>query len=299
MKILVSGKNSQIGNEFSNLILNSSDDYLLTSSESMNLLDENALRETILEYNPDIIINLSAYTKVDECENNKEKAYLINGKAPGLLADIALKINALLIHISTDYVFGNENVGPFEFNSITSPINYYGFSKLEGEKAIVDSKCNSIIIRTSSVFSKHGKNFIKTISEKILSDNDIKVVNDQMISMTCAGDLANTLIALIADRKKNIHIENNKSLIFHYTNVGFTTWYDVAILILNNLSTMKELTGKITPINLSDWNSKAKRPIDSRLLLDYDLLDSLSIGLYNWEQRVSRVLDALYRDRNN
>tara|TARA_X000000368_G_C22972310_1_gene686008 strand:+ start:253 stop:1152 length:900 start_codon:yes stop_codon:yes gene_type:complete len=299
MKILVSGKNSQIGKELSNLILNSAHDFMFTSSKTMNLFEKKNIEQIIREYNPDIIVNLSAYTKVDLSEDNKEDAYLVNAEAPKIIAKIASEINALLIHISTDYVFGKDEEGPFRSNSKPNPINYYGFSKLEGEKAIINSKCRFIIIRTSSVFSTFGRNFVKTITKNFLSNQGVKVVKDQMISMTYAGDLANVIRSLIDRNDQSFLNKNNESMIIHYTNLGYTNWYEVADLIFRNLKQTRAFNSDLIPINLSDWPSRAKRPIDSRLSLDYDLLDSLNIKLYNWHERVSTVLDTLYESGNN
>ena len=296
MKILVSGRNSQVGTEFFKLVAEDKNEYLFTTSLTMNLQDEYILTKTILDYNPDIIINFSAFTNVDDCEDQREKAYNINTKAPKIMASISSKIDALLIHISTDYVFGNNDVAPFHDNSIASPKNYYGKTKLDGDNQILSINNKSILIRTASVFSTHGKNFVKTITNKILDGLNVDVVSDQKISLTCAGDLANAVKTLIDNG--NTVLTRNKPLIFNYTNVGYTSWYNVAKLIFDDLKIQNIELGSVNPIIFSNWKSKADRPIDSRLFLDYGFLESLNIKSFEWQGRVSSIVDTLYKTRN-
>ena len=281
MKILVSGKNSQIGREFFKITKDSKNKYIFKDSASMNLLDEAIVSNTILEIKPDIIINFSAFTEVDNCETEKNKAYKINAIAPGVMASAASTINAILIHISTDYIFGKDNAGPFNFNSDVNPVNYYGLSKLDGEKAILKLNSKSIIIRTASVFSVFGSNFVKTISKK-------------MISVTYARDIAIAVKDLL---EKNILFNSKKNtpLVFHYTNNGYTNWYDLAVFISKELGEKGGKIGIVRPISSSEWVSKAIRPADSRLCLDYHLLDSLNIKVFDWHERVSQVLHELYQ----
>jgi dTDP-4-dehydrorhamnose reductase len=294
MKILVSGKNSQIGREFFKITKDSKNKYIFKNSVSMNLLDEAIVRNTILDIKPDIIINFSAFTEVDNCETEKNKAYKINAIAPGIMASAASTINAILIHISTDYIFGKGNTGPFNYNSDVNPENYYGLSKLDGEKAILNLNSKSIIIRTASVFSGFGNNFVKTISKKVLSGSDVDVINNQMISVTYARDIATAIKDLL---EKNILFNSKKNtpLVFHYTNNGYTNWYDLAVFISKELKEKGSKIGVVRPISSSEWASKAIRPADSRLCLDYHVLDSLNIKVFDWHERVSQVLHELYQ----
>lgn len=294
MKILVSGKNSQIGREFFELTKSSKNNYIFRDSKSMDLLDNNNIRKSILEVNPDIIINFSAFTEVDNCETEKTKAYKINAIAPGVMASAASEINATLIHISTDYIFGKDSSGPFSYNSDCNPVNYYGLSKLDGEKAVLEINSKSVIIRTASVFSVFGNNFVKTISKKMLNGSDVDVISDQMMSVTYARDIANAIKNLLEKNNKLFDSKKNKPLVFHYTNNGYTNWYDLAVFISKELKGKGNKTGIVNPINSTKWLSKAIRPADSRLSLDYHVLDSLNIKVYDWQERVSHVLNELY-----
>lgn len=294
MKILISGKNSQIGHEFFELTKNSENNYIFKDSRSMNLLDNNAIRKSILEVKPDIIVNFSAFTEVDNCETEKSNAYKINAIAPGIMASVASEIDATLIHISTDYIFGKDSSGPFSYNSNGNPVNYYGLSKLDGEKAILELNSKSIIIRTASVFSVHGNNFVKTISKKMLGGSDVDVISDQMMSVTYARDIANAIKDLLEKNNTLFDSKKNTPLVFHYTNNGYTSWYDLAVFISKELKGKGNKIGIVNPINSSEWLSKAIRPADSRLSLDYHVLDSLNIKVYDWQERVSHVLNELY-----
>lgn len=294
MKILVSGKNSQIGREFFELTKSSKNNYIFRDSKSMDLLDNNNIRKSILEVNPDIIINFSAFTEVDNCETEKTKAYKINAIAPGVMASAASEINATLIHISTDYIFGKDSSGPFSYNSDCNPVNYYGLSKLDGEKAVLEINSKSVIIRTASVFSVFGNNFVKTISKKMLNGSDVDVISDQMMSVTYARDIANAIKNLLEKNNKLFDSKKNKPLVFHYTNNGYTNWYDLAVFISKELNGKGNKIGIVNPINSTKWLSKAIRPADSRLSLDYHVLDSLNIKVYDWQERVSHVLNELY-----
>ena len=294
MKILVSGRNSQIGQEFFNLVQESNDSYIFTDSSSMNLLNASSVEQVVLKNKPDVILNFSAYTRVDDCELNKDESHNVNADAPALLAFLALKIDALLIHISTDYVFG-EGSGPFRVDSKKLPVNFYGLSKLEGEAAILKSGCQSIIIRTSSVFSPFGNNFVKTIMKKILNDPSVSVIDDQMISLTNARDIAISIKRLISLKKDLSLSKNMLPLIFHYTNIGYTTWYDLASFIRVELNDKVNGLGTLKPIKASEWNSLASRARDTRLVIDYGLLKSLDIKLYNWQERVASVLESLLK----
>lgn len=294
MKILVSGRNSQIGQEFFKLTKRSSDSYIFTDSTSMNFLRTNTLEQIVLENKPDVIVNFAAYTKVDDCETNKDESYKINADAPGLLAALALKIDAMLIHISTDYVFG-DGIGPFHVDSKKIPANFYGLSKLAGENAILKSGCQSIIIRTSSVFSPFGNNFVKTIMKKLSNDSSVRVIEDQMISLTNASDIAISIKRLISLKKDSPLSISSFPLIFHYTNIGYTTWYDLASFIRSELNNNVDSLGILKPIKASEWDSSATRAKDTRLVIDYGLLKSLDIKLYNWQDRVANVLELLLK----
>jgi|TARA_B110000444_G_C18845626_1_gene601752 dTDP-4-dehydrorhamnose reductase len=299
MKILVVGKNSQLGKELQNYSDNhtSNNKFIFLDSKSMNICDEISIKNILFRYKPNIVINFSAYTNVEASESNIDVCYETNAIGPMYLAKICKEINSYLIHISTDYVFGENSKGPFSNISSTGPVNIYGKSKLEGENNVLKYNDKSIIIRTASVFSSYNNNFVKNISKKILLGETIKVINDQNISLTYAGDLSYFIFNLINSHKFNNIIDNLLSKIIHYTNENFTSWFEVASYIAHDLKVYNK--NKILPISSFDWESKVIRPIDSRLILDYDLFSLLNVKTYDWKNRVSKVLEQLnYKEEN-
>tara|TARA_B100000575_G_scaffold280072_1_gene269117 strand:+ start:233 stop:1120 length:888 start_codon:yes stop_codon:yes gene_type:complete len=293
MKIIVIGENSQLGKELTYYSRYSANNYFYFNSESMNFLNISNVKEKIIKCNPDLVINFSAYTNVEEAETDKELCFQLNSHAPMEIAKICKSLGVCLIHISTDYVFGGDLSGPFTNKSPTSPINTYGLSKLEGEKNIIKHNEKSIIIRTASVFSVHNNNFVKNITKKILSRSPVKVVEDQNISITYAKDLSYFIYKIIEQNQINYIINTNSNNIVHFTNLNYTTWFEVANHIFNELNLSEKKYNNIIPVTSKDWISKAPRPYDSRLALDYDLLSSLNIEIVDWKRRVSKVLKEL------
>ena len=277
--------------------ITSNNKFIFLDSKSMNICDEISIKNILFRYKPNIVINFSAYTNVEASESNIDVCYETNAIGPMYLAKICKEINSYLIHISTDYVFGENSKGPFSNISSTGPVNIYGKSKLEGENNVLKYNDKSIIIRTASVFSSYNNNFVKNISKKILLGETIKVINDQNISLTYAGDLSYFIFNLINSHKFNNIIDNLLSKIIHYTNENFTSWFEVASYIAHDLKVYNK--NKILPISSFDWESKVIRPIDSRLILDYDLFSLLNVKTYDWKNRVSKVLEQLnYKEEN-
>ncbi|MAU58356.1 MAG: hypothetical protein CMC33_01690 [Flavobacteriaceae bacterium] len=291
MKILVSGENSQLGKEFSKLTFNcKKHSFLFTNSNSMNFFNKENIKETIINFNPDIIVNFSAYTMVDMAEENKLDCYEINSNIPGFIASISNKIGAYFIHISSDYVFGDPSNAPFDSNAATHPVNAYGVSKLSGEKKIINNSSSSLVIRTSSLFGVHNHNFVKLIAKKILKKESLQIINDQKISMTYSFDLAKFILSIISKKNLDFILKEKKNRIIHYTNTGYATWYELACHVKDSIDSNYD---KIIPIETKDWKSKAKRPSDSRLIIDYGIFESLNIELYSWKDRVSMVVREL------
>ncbi len=294
MRVLISGKNSQMGQTLFSMDKELSHDLKFLDSKSMDLKDLDCINSTISSYDPDIVINFSAYTDVDEAEDNLNEVNLINSIAPKYLARASKQANAFFIQISTDYVFGEFDNPPFSSLSKTGPLNSYGLSKLKGEENSLEENDKSIIIRTSSLYSEFGNNFVKNIAKKLINKEDLKIISDQKISMTYADDFINALIAILDEKKLKNIVLPKLPLILHYSSDGFTTWYNVANEIIKNLNQYFDKLGTITPITYLEWSSKATRPKDSRLSIDYSLLSSLDIKLNPWELGVKEVLKKLY-----
>ena len=294
MKVLVIGSEGQLGSEIKNFSkTQNSISWVFSSIKTLDLLNLNSIDNYLNKINPTVVINCAAYTNVDKAEKEFYKADIINHKAPELISRWTNKKNRKLIQISTDYVFGKYDNPPFSPLSKTGPLNLYGLSKLQGEENALESNNKSIIIRTSSLYSEFGDNFVKTIAKKLINNENLKIISDQRISMTYADDFINALIAILNEKKLEDIISTKLPSIMHYTSDGYTTWFNVANEILVNLNEYYSNLGVITPIEYSEWLSKATRPKDSRLSIDYSLLSSLNIKLNPWEFGIKEVLKRL------
>lgn len=276
MNILVTGSNGQLGNEMRIVSLGSKDHYIFTdvveaSAESVAMLhklagdsvdtttvklditDIEAIRKIVLENDVKVIVNCAAYTNVDAAETNQDLAELLNAKAPQNLAAVMAEVGGLLVHISTDYVFGKEPYNtPCREDQKGTPTGVYGLTKLHGEQNIIASGCDYIIIRTAWLYSEFGKNFVKTMLNLTATKPELKVVFDQVGTPTYAGDLAGVIFKILNERK---YVGNGG--IYHYSNEGVCSWYDFAKMIA-------EYSGhtecNIWPCHSDEFPSPVKRP---------------------------------------
>ncbi|HOD68885.1 MAG: dTDP-4-dehydrorhamnose reductase [Bacteroidaceae bacterium] len=265
MNILVTGSNGQLGNEMRTLASGSANRWLFTDvtvvegveTIPLDITDKDAVESICSDYSIDCIVNCAAYTNVDKAEDEEKLAYRINAYAVGLLAEAAAARGALLIHISTDYVFKGINVRPYIEDQPTDPLGVYGRTKLAGEKALCESGCRFIILRTAWLYSPYGNNFVKTIRRLTSERDSINVVFDQVGSPTYAADLAFAIFDII---------ENDKSQgcegIYHFSNEGVCSWYDFAVATAR-------LSGNdrcvISPCHSDEFPSKVRRPAFSVL----------------------------------
>jgi dTDP-4-dehydrorhamnose reductase len=254
--ILVTGANSQLGKELQQLSLSFPRyEFIFLSKEKLQVTDFESVKNSFKVYNPRFCINCAAYTAVDKAESEKELAFLINGEAPGVLAAVCKEYNCRFIHISTDYVFNGKAFVPYKEDSPVDPQSIYGASKLEGEKQALQFNPNSIIIRTSWVYSEFGKNFVKTMLKLMNEKEEINVVDDQVGSPTYAADLAEAIMKIIEIKTRHA-LSLPAHEIYNYSNEGVISWYDFALAI-------KELSGskcKVNPITTSEYPTPAKRP---------------------------------------
>lgn len=257
MRVLVTGANGQLGSE---LRLLASADYLFTDIAELDITDEGAVTEFVERNAIDTIINCAAYTNVDRAEEEPEVTKRVNTTAVAILARVARRYNARLIHISTDYVFGGESFdAPIRELTPPAPLGVYGRTKLLGERAIEESGCSYVIIRTSWLYSSFGKNFVKTILRLASEREELRVVNDQIGSPTYARDLAR----VVAHMCENGGLNDG---VYHYSNRGEISWYDFARAIV-------EIGGVeccIRPCTTVEYGAKAPRPA-------YSVLDSSKI----------------------
>jgi dTDP-4-dehydrorhamnose reductase len=266
-KILVTGATGQLGSELS--VLSSSYnqyEWIFADRTQATLDDLELLESQLKEINPNIVFNCGAYTAVDKAESEKYLAFTVNHLAVGLIAKYVRENNAKLIHISTDYVFDGSSSVALDEEAKTNPINVYGESKLAGEIDCLKENSESIIIRTSWVYSKFGNNFVKTMQRLMQERDEINVVNDQIGSPTYAADLAQAMINIIESPEWI-------SGIYNYSNEGEISWYEFA-------ESIKELGGyncKVRGIPSSSYPTPAKRP-------SYSLLNKEKIKtVYNLE----------------
>lgn len=224
--ILVTGSNGQLGRSLKYISNNFSHNFFFFEKKELDITNHKLVFNLLVKYNIDSIINCAAYTNVNQAEINKELANKVNHIAVENLARVCSELNIQLIHISTDYVFnGNKNT-PYNEISITNPVNFYGMTKLCGENKILNYKLeNSVIIRTSWLYSCFANNFVNKILDKIKNETEIFVVDDEIGSPTNANDLAEAILELIP------RLLNNKTEIYHYSNKGFCSRLQFAQMI--------------------------------------------------------------------
>lgn len=275
-KILVTGANGQLGWELSQLVVQYPMFEFIFADRNMLDLSKPELFESFIEQlAPNAIINTAAYTAVDNAETEKEVAILINTTAVAELARIAGKQKILFITYSTDYVFDGNAITPYLPDDIIDPVNFYGTTKAKGELMALDINPNTIIIRTSWVFSSHGNNFVKTMIRLMKERKSLNVVSDQIGRPTYAKDLAIASLQIIAEVKEGKKIMG----IFHFANKGVTSWYEFAKQIKKNAG----LSCEINPIQSEQFPTPAKRP--SYSVLDTQKIEAaIQINIPTWEE---------------
>ena len=250
-KILVTGANGQLGSELRVLSVNSNHEFLFTDVAELDITNREAVDNYVSEHGAEIIVNCAAYTNVDKAEDDTEMADNINHLAVKNLAEVSAKYKLILIHISTDYVFDGSKNTPYLETDPTAPLGVYGRTKLDGEKAVTDSGCDYLIIRTSWLYSSFGNNFVKTIRRLTAEKDSLKVVFDQVGTPTYAADLASAILEIIETGKYK-----SNSGIYHFSNEGVCSWYDFAIEIRNLSGNLCD----IQPCHSDEFPSKVKRP---------------------------------------
>ena len=249
--ILVTGSKGHVGSELQELATLYEYNFYFTDRDSLDITNKSQIESFVKNNSINIIINAAAYTAVDKAEEDKENADRVNHLATQYLAEIAKEQNIKLIHISTDYVFDGKNYKPYNENDATNPNGVYGATKLAGEKAMQKiNPQNSIIIRTSWVYSTYGANFVKTMLRLGKKKEQLGVIFDQVGTPTYAKDLAKAILEILPK------IENEQVEIYNYSNEGVLSWYDLAKEIMR----MAKLECQINPIETREYPTPAKRP---------------------------------------
>jgi dTDP-4-dehydrorhamnose reductase len=281
-KILVTGGNGQLGNELKELASSYSQyEFFFTDLPELSITDENAVENFFKEVKPSFLINCAAYTAVDKAESEKEINNLINGTAVGILAKACKNHRTKFVHISTDYVFNGNATAPLKESDETDPVNAYGSSKLLGEKLALEIDPDTIIIRTSWVYSFHGKNFVKTMVRLMSEKENIGVVSDQVGSPTYAADLGEAIMQIIASGKWQAGIYN-------YSNEGVISWFDFA-------NEIKRLIGSpcvVNALTTEQFPTPAKRP-EYSVLDKTKIQETFSVQIKDWKESLKRCIDKL------
>ena len=263
MNILVTGANGQLGNEMRIVAKNSADNYIFTDVAELDITNAEAVEKMVMDNDVKVIVNCAAYTNVDKAEDDSEFAEILNAKAAENLAVAMKKNDGLLVHVSTDYVFGGtKNNTPCKEDEPANPTGVYGVTKLHGEQAIIASGCRHIIIRTAWLYSEFGKNFLKTMLNLTATKPQLKVVFDQVGTPTYAYDLALAIFDIVENRK----YEGNDG-IYHYSNEGVCSWFDFTKMIAEYTGNMQ---CDIQPCHSDEFPSKVVRP-------SYSVLDKTKI----------------------
>jgi len=281
-KILVTGSNGQLGKELQQLeSYYPQFEFIFLSREDLPIHHFELVRNFFKGYHPDFFINCAAYTAVDRAETEKDLAFQVNGEAVGVLAAVCKEYGTKFLHISTDYVFDGTASAPYREDAATNPQSVYGASKLEGEKEALHFNSDTIIIRTSWVYSEFGRNFVKTMIKLMNEKDQLYVVNDQIGSPTYAADIVGAIMQIISSGKWFPGI-------YHYSNEGVISWFDFAVAI-------RDLIGsscKVTAIPTTSYPTPAKRPHYS-VLDQSKITGSYGIILKNWKESLKVCLDRL------
>lgn len=318
MNILVTGANGQLGNEMRILAKNSADKFIFTdvveaSEESIAMLKKlagddintetvylditnlDAIREVVKREDIDAIVNCAAWTNVDAAEDNYDLAEILNAKAPENLAIAMKEVGGLLVHISTDYVFGGAPYNtPCKEDQKGTPTGVYGLTKLHGEQKIQATGCNYVILRTAWLYSEFGKNFVKTMLNLMETKPQLKVVFDQVGTPTYALDLANAIMIISEDYKKEWNKKSealnfSKKGIYHFSNEGVCSWYDFTKMIAEYAGN----TGcNILPCHSDEFPSPVKRPAYS-VLDKTKVKDTFGITVPYWTDSLKKCIDNL------
>jgi dTDP-4-dehydrorhamnose reductase len=260
MRILLTGKNGQVGRELQHL-LPSLGKVVAFGREELDLASADAIRQTMRDVRPDIVVNAAAYTAVDRAEQTPDEAFAVNGIAPGLIAEEARRIGAFVVHYSTDYVFDGAQKAPYRETDVPNPLGIYGRSKLAGENAIRDSGATHYIFRTSWVYATRGHNFVHTILRLARERNELKIVDDQIGAPTWARTIAEITLAALKTPYRD------HGGLYHLTAAGAVTWFGFAKAILAEAKTLNPdlHMPRIIPITTSEYPLPAPRPANSRL----------------------------------
>ena len=289
MKILVTGKNGQLGKSIHKRVANNeyTDEFVFVGREKLDLSNTDSIASYFNRNNFDIIINCAAHTAVDKAEEEVVLANQINHLAVAQLAQIAKIQQAKLIHISTDYVFDGESDKPYTETDVTNPINIYGKTKLAGEQALKDiMSTDAIIIRTSWVYSEYGNNFVKAMLRLGQERDELNIVSDQIGSPTYATDLANAILDTM--QNKAFKEAGQETQVYHYSSVGEISWYEFSKEIFE----LTDIQCSVSPITTEQYPTPAKRPKNTLMNKD-KIAEIFSVNIPDWKESLNTCMTIL------
>lgn len=287
MNILVTGANGQLGREMRNVSAGSVDRYLFTDTSELDITNAKAVFAAVKGGHVDVIVNCAAYTNVDRAEDDEPTADLLNNRAVATLAQAAHEAAAVLIHVSTDYVFSGNSNTPCREDQPTDPLGAYGRTKLAGEQAVQAAGCRYLIFRTAWLYSPYGDNFVKTMRRLTAERDSLKVVFDQVGTPTYAGDLA-ALIRKVIDGRMF-----DRMGIYHFSGEGVCSWYDFAVEICRMFGNECD----ILPCHSDEFPSKVRRPHFS-VLDKTKVKAAFGIKIPHWRQSLRRCVNEILSAEN-
>ena len=295
-KILLTGVNGQVGHALKTKLAQY--EVFALSREQLDLTKTHDIRRIVRDIKPDLMINPAAYTAVDKAESEPELAFAINATAAQILAEEAARLNAVLIHFSTDYVYDVTKSGFYIETDAVNPVSVYGKSKLAGEDAIRAVGLPHLILRTSWVYGAYGKNFLKTILRLGAEREDLRIVADQFGAPTSSESIANGVVQLVNIWQPH---QENQTGTYHFTNTGEISWHRFSCEIVNEYNRLKDSKGwpelkitsdNITAITTLDYPTPAVRPTNSKLN-NTKLNTVFDLALPSWQQGLTQVMRSL------
>ena len=261
--------------------------FIFTDVAELDITQRDAIREMVKHERVNFIINAAAYTAVDKAESDEAMAYLLNEKAVGNLAEAAKEADAMLLHISTDYVFDGKSETPYPTDATPNPLSVYGKSKWAGEQAIQHSGCKAVIVRTAWLYSPYGNNFVKTMLRLATTKESIGVVSDQIGCPTLAADLAGLLIRIL---QHSDHLQGVS--IYHFANQGKISWYDFACEIMRLAEKEMGKRCQVNPITTAEYPTAATRPNFSLFDLSKTTKD-FNLDIPDWKESLEKAFPQI------
>ncbi|MFC5694270.1 dTDP-4-dehydrorhamnose reductase [Pseudomonas sp. GCM10022186] len=284
MKVLITGNNGQVARELQ-LSLAGKAEVVALGRDRLDLAQPGLIRQQVRAESPDLLINAAAYTAVDQAESEPEAAFAINATAPGVLAEEAAALGIPLFHYSTDYVYDGDKSAPYREDDPTNPLGAYGRSKLAGEQAIQAVGGAHLILRTSWVYSLHGRNFLLTMQRLLQEREELRVVDDQIGAPTWAGSIAQATARLVEQWQAG----NRHWGVYHLTNQGETSWFGFASAIAEELKAAGKPCARLVAIPSSEYPTPTRRPLNSRMD-GSKLARDWQVTLPDWQSALAECL---------